>query len=89
MTGRGREWQTHIMDRFAISTDIYDYIATNYVEYDPTNFSSHNVVILEFEYDVETDRYTYVDETEEKHCKWTKATADDICKYRDVLDSII
>ena len=60
---------------------------TNYVESDPTNFSSHNVVILEFEYQVETDRYAYVDETEEKHCKWSKATADDIL-YRHVLDTV-
>ena len=77
------------IDHFAVSTDIYDSIVTNYVESDPTNFSSHNVVILEFEYQVETDRYAYVDETEEKHCKWSKATADDICKYRHVLDSIL
>ena len=62
---------------------------TNYVKSDPTNLSSHNVVILEFEYHVETDRHAYVDETEEKHCKWSKATADDICKYRHVLDCIL
>ena len=62
---------------------------TNYFESDPTNFSSHNVVILEFEYHVETDRYAYVDETEEKHWKWSKATADDVYKYRHVLDSIL
>ncbi len=33
-----------------------------------------------------------MDETEEKHCKWSKATADDIksiCKYRHVLDSML
>ena len=77
------------IDHFAISTDIYDSIATNYVECDPTNLSSHNVVILEFEYHVVIDRYTHVDETEHKHCKWSKATADDICKYRHVLDSIL
>ena len=57
------------IDHFAVSTDIYDSIVTNYVESDPTNFSSHNVVILEFEYRVESDRDAYVDETEEKLCK--------------------
>ena len=30
-----------------------------------------------------------MDETAEKHCKWSKATADDMCKYRHVLDSML
>ena len=72
-----------------MSTDIYDVIVTNLVESDPTHFSSHNVVILEFEHHVETDIDAHVDETEEKHCKWSKTTAYDICKYRHVLYCIL
>ena len=53
----------------------------------PTNLSSHNVEIREFEHRLEVDRNGSVDNSEGDHIVWGKASENDIYQYKCLLDN--
>ena len=72
------------IDHFFVTSEVYARITRNCVIDDPTNLSSHRIVLLEFNYRVET-----------VHCSnaithatdlWHKATSGNLSRYSAVLN---